>query len=96
MILPHVYEMVTGKFYRVMACPQLITYKNISSVFLVDIVYSRKKGNAPNKQYRCIAFLVCISSSFSLPHNNFVAATGHRHSLNLGSIPCRSPSGRRW
>lgn len=35
--------MVTGKFYRVMACPQLITYKNISSVFLVDIVYSRKK-----------------------------------------------------
>lgn len=43
MILPHVYEMVTGKFYRVMACPQLITYKNISSVFLVDIAYSRKK-----------------------------------------------------
>lgn len=35
--------MVTGKFYRVMTCPQLITYKNISSVFLVDIVYSRKK-----------------------------------------------------
>ncbi len=26
--------MVTGKFYRVMACPQLITYKNINSVFL--------------------------------------------------------------
>ena len=24
--------MVTGKFYRVMDCPQLITYKNISSV----------------------------------------------------------------
>lgn len=36
--------MVTGKFYRVMACPQLITYKNISSVFLVDIVYIRKKA----------------------------------------------------
>ena len=56
--------MVTGKFYRVMACPQLITYKNISSVFLVDIVYSRKKGNAPNKQDWCIAFLYISVAHF--------------------------------